>query len=196
MARSFVNIKFDGIDQLKKFAEAFSKEGPQIVDDELNATAIKIQTLAKQKAPVNDGLLRQGIDINSQMLSKEVNVLASYAPYIEFGTGSKVSIPAEWADFAAQFKGKTGATWQEFLRSLTIWVRKKGLAGTYSVKTQKRTGSKAARADQDKQVAYAIMRSILAKGIKPHPFLYPAFKEATTGVEDKIAKRLQDELNG
>jgi hypothetical protein len=31
-----------------------------------------------------------------------------YAPFVEFGTGSLVEVPAEQQEYALQFKGKTG----------------------------------------------------------------------------------------
>jgi phage gpG-like protein len=34
-----------------------------------------------------------------------VEVGANYAAYVEFGTGTRVKVPSELSDFAAQFKG-------------------------------------------------------------------------------------------
>lgn len=192
---NFLTIEFQGLEQLKKYAGKLNGKMKSAVNDELNATALAIETKAKQLAPKNYGQLAQSIEVTKRYLDKDVNVIAGYAAYVEFGTGTQVRVPAEWRDYAAQFKGKTGETWREFLKALVDWVRKKGLAGTYSVKTQKRTGKKNLRDLEDIEVAYAIMRSILAKGIKPHPFLFPAFKEATNGIEERIVKALEDEGN-
>ena len=38
--------------------------------------------------------------------SASVTVPVSYAPYVEFGTGTKVNIPKGLEDYASQFKGK------------------------------------------------------------------------------------------
>jgi HK97 gp10 family phage protein len=194
MGSSF-SYKIEGLNELSGKLKSFSQGVKDGIEDELNKAAEDIVTLAKQKAPVNDGLLQNGISAEGTDLKRKVNVLPKYAPYIEFGTGSKVSIPAEWSQYAAQFKGKSGGTWDEFIKSLTAWVHKKGLAGTYSVKTRKRTGKKSLQENQDREVAYLIARSILAKGIKPHPFLYPAFKEGTKDLLDRIKFVIEDEGN-
>ena len=73
--------------------------------------------------------------------------------------------------------------WVEFGRApgkmppvdaLIGWVRRHGLAGTYSVRTHKRLGSRATQASQDRRVAFLIARKIARRGSKPQPFMQPA----------------------
>ena len=45
------------------------------------------------------------------------------------------------------------------VEALTLWVRRKGIGG-----------------GKDKSIAYAIAISILRKGMRPQPFLIPAFE--------------------
>lgn len=73
---------------------------------------------AKYDAPANHGLFRSSVrskyskDKLSSVVSVGDNEAAGsvnnvdYAPYMEFGTGSKVQIPEGWGKYAAQFKGQ------------------------------------------------------------------------------------------
>lgn len=64
-------------------------------------------------APVNYGFLRRsvGYKIDGMMSAliwaggagSGINV--KYAPYVEFGTGTRVSVPGDVKDYAIQFKG-------------------------------------------------------------------------------------------
>jgi hypothetical protein len=54
------------------------------------------------------------------------------------------------------------------------WVHKKGITGTYSVKTGRRTGSNMTQEQQDEEAAFAIAWHIYHYGTRAHPFLTPA----------------------
>jgi len=135
----------------------------QDIKDELNASALNIQSGAKKLAPVNFGQLRNSIYLKEQKVEKgivyTIGASASYAPYVEFGTGGKVSIPKGFEDLANDFRGKKGGTFKDMVEALTLWVKRKGIG----------TGN-------DKSTAYAIAISILRKGMRPQPFLIPAFE--------------------
>ena len=169
----------------------------KIVDDELNAFGEHTVTDAKNNITnnktVDENHLRGLIHFEKQPLSVEVVVPVNYAAYIEFGTrgfaAAYVStLPPDWQAFAAQFKGGGGGSFDEFVMRLTEWVHRKGLGaggpgkpigvtGTYSIKTGKRTGNKATQASEDKSAAYRIALSILRKGIRARPFLFPAVEK-------------------
>lgn len=72
---------------LKKWSKDIEKEVKRIVDE----TAIVIQNEARARAPVDSGYLRQSItyvmDIDSLGYTATITVGATYAPYIEWGTG-------------------------------------------------------------------------------------------------------------
>ena len=59
---------------------------------------------------VDTGYLRNSIYLKEQGSNDKfiytVGAKAKYAPYVEFGTGGMVTIPAGYNDFAAMFKGK------------------------------------------------------------------------------------------
>ena len=65
----------------------------------------------KRDAPVRravgvGGKLKSSIADRVQGLTGEVWASATYAPYVEFGTGSLVQVPSRMKAFAMQFKGR------------------------------------------------------------------------------------------
>jgi HK97 gp10 family phage protein len=166
MANS-LTIEFKGFDELKKRLSSMEKKMVEDIDSILDVNAEDIATNAKQRAPVDEGNLRQSISAdNSRLLEKHITVNAFYAAFLEFGTGKYAaeyvgSLPPNWQTFAAQFRGKTGRPFDAFLIAMQEWVRRKGIA----------TGK------DYKQVAYLIAIKIIKNGIKPQPFLFPAFNQ-------------------
>jgi HK97 gp10 family phage protein len=183
-------LKINGMDKLFNDLNKLSEKIKTEVALEMNASALNIQNNAKKNAPVNFGVLRNSIELVEELgggkLIYTVGSKLSYAPYIEFGTGGKVTIPNGYENFARQFKGKQGGTFQQMLNALVEWVKRKGLVGTYSVKTQKRTGNKKIQSKQNESAAYAIAISILKKGLRPQPFLIPAYEQEIPKLKEKI----------
>jgi HK97 gp10 family phage protein len=161
-----------------------------------NEWANELVKIAKDRAPVNEGKLRQSIQADYATLNKliaGVGVAVNYAAYLEFGTRGYAAayvgkLPNDWQSYAATFKGKGGGSIDEMLLNIMDWVKSKQLSGTYSVKTQRRTGAKSARNLEDAEVAYPIALAILRKGIKAQPYLYPAYVEATNNLIKKLQK--------
>jgi HK97 gp10 family phage protein len=81
---------------------------------QIERSAINIEREAKNLCPVDDQILRPSIakkvtaTDSGRVLEAEVGTVVEYAPFVEFGTGSGVSVPAGQEEFAMQFKGKTG----------------------------------------------------------------------------------------
>jgi HK97 gp10 family phage protein len=159
--------------------QSFDKKVQQDVKDEVNASALNIQSGAKRLAPVNLGQLRNSIYLKEQKVDKgfvfTVGSNASYAPYVEFGTGGKVSIPAGFEELASGFKGKKAGTFKDMVQALTLWVRRKGIGG-----------------GNDKSIAYAIAISILKKGMRPQPFLIPSFETEKPKMINNIKKAIEN----
>jgi len=131
----------------------------QIVEDELNAFGIETVAMAKTLAPVDEGFLRNSITFDKFPLAVEIVVAANYAAYLEFGTRAFEaayvrSLPAEWQEFAAQFKGG-GGSFEDFFMNIIEWVKRKGI---------------------EPAAAYPIAKKILRFGIRARPFLYPAIE--------------------
>jgi HK97 gp10 family phage protein len=185
------SAKLDGLDSLMARIEKTSEAVRDGVQDELAAAAQNIRLEAAYQAPKNLGKLSQSIQVNlNDRLAPYVYSSAKYAPYIEWGTGGKVSVPAKYASYAMQFKGKGGGTLEEMLLAIMDWVRQKGLAGSYSVKTQRRAGNKSARMIEDAEVAYPIAIAILRKGIRPQPFFFSAVENE----KPRLIKRIKNLL--
>jgi HK97 gp10 family phage protein len=180
------------MDRLKTIEDNLTKG----VAEEISASTLKIERDAKRNAPVNLGTLRRSIHAESLLngLTGKVIVDASYAPYVEFGTGGKVSVPSGYESFAMQYKGGKSGTYYDFLLAIIEWVKRKGITpkdSVYSVKTQRRIGSKSQKFDQDVRMAQSIAFSILKKGIRPQPFLIPAYEQE----KPKLFNRLKKLLN-
>lgn len=77
--------------------------------------------------------------------------------------------------------------------ALVRWVHVKGLAGTYSIKTHRRRGSKASQAEEDLQVAFLIARAIGRKGIKGRFYMRDGLNRAKPSIP-KFFKREMDLL--
>jgi phage gpG-like protein len=90
------------------FFKGFDKK---VLSTELGRTALDIAREAKKSVAVDTGGLKQSItpEISGKTISVVVN--KKYAPYIEFGTGSTVSLDDMLqlgipSSYAMQFKGK------------------------------------------------------------------------------------------
>lgn len=102
-----INVNITGLDGVKKMLAKADKAINQGLSNEINASALSIQSSAKRLAPVNFGVLRNSIVLTKiSDLTYSVSALAKYAPYVEFGTGAEVTIPVGFEDYAILFKGK------------------------------------------------------------------------------------------
>lgn len=149
-----------GIKSVIKDLERFGKVGSKEVSGITKLTAQEMAANAKAAAPSNFGKLKQSItEVPIDPLNYKVVVYADYGAYVEFGTGVQVEVPAEMKDVAAQFRGGRGGSFEEGLQSIKDWCRSKGIP---------------------EEAAYPIFMSILNKGIRPQPYLYPAFVKGRT----------------
>lgn len=103
-----VEIEVDGIKGLIGKIDEKSKSLTMEIDRQMTASIIEINKLQKTYCnTVDNGVLRQGNRFATNVpLAKQLWNDVDYAPYVEFGTGGMVSIPAGLEDVAAQFKGK------------------------------------------------------------------------------------------
>ena len=76
------------------------------VEDYLAVAIQSTETEAIQAAPVNMGFLRASAYSEVDGLEGVVGFKANYAPYMEFGTGGTVDIPAGLEEYAIQWKGQ------------------------------------------------------------------------------------------
>lgn len=150
---------------------AYGKDIDKMIDAETESIAFQIETDAKKLAPKNFGKLAQSIShakVKPALYKVTVNEL--YGAYMEFGTGSKVNVPAEFADMASSFKGKKQGTFKQGLEAIKVWCKSKGIP---------------------EEAAYPIFAKILGAGINPQPFLYPAWIKGKKDYQNNLEKMLK-----
>ena len=168
-----ISLNIQGFESVIKNIKGTAKEIETAINISLEIFGRNSVTDAKRNAPFDEGKLKGSIEFKQTNLSVEVTVGADYAAYLEFGTkrfAAKYvsSLPSEWQAFAAQFKGKGGGSFEDFVMRLTRWVLKKGIGS----KVGKQSKETTAKAD-----AYAIALYIIRNGIRPHPFFVPAIEK-------------------
>ena len=169
-------VSLSGMKELEGKLNKLTTALKEDVGNEINASALKIENQAKRLAPVNFGQLRNQIALTKDSeLTYTVAANASYSAYVEFGTGPQVSVPADFTSYAQQFKGKSGGKFKDMVDALTLWVKRKGVGN----------------GKNDKGLAYVIALSILRKGMRPQPFLIPAYEME----KPKLIQRLNQLLN-
>lgn len=173
MAKSNINIK--GLKQLIKDLQDSESESFKRISATTEGSARDIEFLAKKYAPVDMGVLRQEIkayDVDGLHWNITTNYLgnAPYSAYVEFGTGTKFKAPQELKEIASKFKGNKRGSFKDGLEAVEEWAKRKGLP---------------------KEAAYPIFLSIIKKGVKPQPYLYPAFVKGRKDYIKKLEKDLE-----
>lgn len=165
-------VSLTGLNNVKAQFVSATKDVEKIVEQELEDMGKKWVANAKRDAPADQGTLKAGISYLKLGNGVEIVSNAFYSPYMEFGTkGNYRAIPGT-ENIAAQFKGKGGGDIMQMLRMIVRWVHRKGITGTYSVKTRRRTGSKVNQYGEDYAAAWPILMSILKNGVNPHPYFF------------------------
>jgi hypothetical protein len=163
-----------GLDAYRKAIETAKKDVQANVANEIRASAMEFEQLAKRNAANNggdQGGLQKSIGHRQiDAFNYEVFAGISYAPFIEFGTKKKVRVEPGFEDVAAQFRGQKGTGTLTLLEAIKAWVKRKGIA-------------KGKAADQ---AAFNIARSIYRNGISPKPFFYKNVAPVRTNLLTRI----------
>lgn len=106
-----ITIDVKGLDQLKAKYDKLPTEVQAVVRASVEDGAKVFVRNAKRDAPVDHGFLRNMIAYAPLVSDKthctfEVISNAAYSPYLEWGTITRVSVPAELQGYAIEFKGK------------------------------------------------------------------------------------------
>jgi hypothetical protein len=155
-------IEMKGLDATVKKVESLAANLKRDIQDELNAFAIEVSSTAKRLAPADEGHLRGAINpVFGTNLEASIVVTVVYAAFMEFGTRKfaaqyVATLPADWQRYAATFKGRGGGDFDQFLKAIMAWVKRKGI---------------------DDAAAYPIAMKILREGVRPRPYLYPAIQQ-------------------
>ena len=183
-------IRIEGLE--KTLARFDIKKFEPKIQKAFNDFGIRVELLAKDLAPVDEGHLKGSIFQDPGILSSTVGVSIDYAAYVEFGTRKYAAayvatLPPDWQTYAATFKGKSGSgSFDQFVQAIMAWVERKGI-GAFKTKSGNKSTSAASYASMQ-QAAYWIAINILQNGLKPHPFFYPAFNTA----KNELIKQLQE----
>jgi HK97 gp10 family phage protein len=104
---SGVRLEVEGLDKLIKKMGKLPQHVVNEVDAEMDGVARGYVNKAVAAAPVDTGYLKNGITFTRlSPMNFEIVSSAPYSAYVEFGTITMVSVPAELTSYAAQFKGK------------------------------------------------------------------------------------------
>jgi hypothetical protein len=93
-----------------KYLKDLEGDVADYVRAEVEDSMLAIENHAANQVAVDTGALKNSIQsmpikVSKNQITGGVEVGAAYAPYVEFGTGTKVKVPSELSDFAAQYKG-------------------------------------------------------------------------------------------
>lgn len=122
----------------------------QEIDGEVEDSARLWSAGAKRDAPVDQGFLRGQISSRKiGLMQSEVTSEADYSAYIEWGTKTKVNVPADMQAYASQFRGGINSGGAK--KMIFAWMNRVGVP---------------------KERQWIVFLSIIIKGIRPHPFFF------------------------
>ena len=148
-------MKIKGASKVISELRAKKKGIDKKIDDITQANAIEMAGDATKRAPEAFGKLKQSISYSKVAdLKWKATANKEYAGYMEFGTGAKIQVPAEFSDMAKSFQSGGKGNFKQALENIKLWCKKKGI---------------------DEKAAYPILLSILKVGVNPQPFFYPAW---------------------
>jgi HK97 gp10 family phage protein len=99
-----ITFELEGLRDLLKEVETLADDIKEEIDIEMDASLTEMEATARRLAPVDMGFLRARITAKREAtLSYELVAQSYYAPYVEFGTKTKVDVPAGLEDYAIQF---------------------------------------------------------------------------------------------
>jgi len=190
-----ITIEVRGLKELQK---RFGKIADTIIaetDRAMHAAANDFVNRADAAAPIDQGALRHGITAKRNgVLNYEVVSAAFYSPYIEWGTKSKVQVPADLQQYAQQFRGP-GKTGHSFFEAILAWVHRMGITARYSVKTRQRLNSTKADKEREYQAARAIYYSILKYGVKAQPFFFQQREPVYKALQAELPKAIKKAMS-
>jgi hypothetical protein len=171
------SIQIAGMDGLFQKLRGLPGQITAAVSAEIQDGAQSIAAEAKQRAPGDQGLLRNEIGaIKVNATTWQVVSGAEYSPFVEFGTLEKVQIPPGLEEFAAQFKGDFSS----------------GTLGAGSALTAKEAiFNWCERQGIDQKLWYPIYVSIMVHGTAPQPFFFPAALRQEPIILDRIKLALK-----
>lgn len=113
-------VYVEGLDKLLRKLDELGQH--DAVQHGLEAAAIRVETAAKEKCPVDDGTLRANITHRVMFNIAVIGANTEYAPYVELGTGlfavngdGKKDVPWVYQDAKGDWHTTSGQHPQPFL---------------------------------------------------------------------------------
>jgi HK97 gp10 family phage protein len=107
-----LSIEFNkqSLNAFYKYLKDLEGDVADYVRAEIEDSILAIESEAASEVRVDTGALKNSIQSTPIKVSKNeitggVEVGAEYAPYVEFGTGTRVKVPSELTSFASEFIG-------------------------------------------------------------------------------------------
>lgn len=170
---AFVSVKITGLNELKASLKNQSPKLEKSIDQVLGINTREMERNAKRDAPADQGLLRAEITTKRvKSLSWVLTSGANYSGYVEFGTKSKVQIPAGLEDVAAQVRAEKFTGTLEAKEAIFNWCKRNGI---------------------EQRLWYPIYLSIMIKGRKAHPFFFKQGDRQAKAIEQDIKQVVQRE---
>lgn len=152
-----IKVQLKGFDQFKQRLAKAAKEVPHEIDAELNVSANNMRAIQVKNAPADQGILRSEIQVVKQKELSYGNISnALYSGYVEFGTRSKVQVPAGLEDVASDIRAGKITSSLDAKTAIFQWCKRQGI---------------------EEKAWYPIFIKIMVEGIKPHPFFFSALAQ-------------------
>jgi HK97 gp10 family phage protein len=88
-----LSVQVVGGAELEAALRRLLAEVPQLANNLLDDSAMRVEAAAKQRCPVDTGRLRSSIQVASGKGWRTVSTNVEYAPYVEFGTRRRGAKP-------------------------------------------------------------------------------------------------------
>jgi HK97 gp10 family phage protein len=171
-----LNLRNGELADLQKAIRRISTEKRAKIHNLLEEVSMNAAADAADKAPVNVGTLSRNIrhkvtkSKGGLEATGEIESAASYSSAVEFGRSPGTMPPV--GDGSKE--------------GILYWVRRKGIARGWSVKTRRMSKATDAQKQAEISMAWAIAKKIEQRGTQPQPFMRPA--------HEKWSKIFQDHL--
>lgn len=171
-------VEIEGIDDLNKVLDELGRgRGMAAIRQGVFTTGQEVLTesqrnLNAQDQRVTGKLFRSGkVTKVPNEMEVDISYDSNYAYYVEFGR--KAGTPPPYAP-------------------IIEWVKKKGIADTYSIKTRRRSAKTPKIMKRIVRIAIAIAKGIGKNGTKAKPFLYPALEAKKGNLYANINKSFNE----
>lgn len=185
-----IELKVKGLDSLLKKLNNYPKQIKEEVNGAIEKNVQEITLEQKQKAPNFLGDLARNTGNNFINDRWVIFCNSKHAPFVEFGTRQKTKVPSYLTAYAQQFRGGKGGagTFKQFVDRIEIWVKRKGIGATYSVKTRRKNRQ---TKDEIRSIAYRIALHIYLYGQEAQPFFFEPFFRRRPQILSDVRKAMK-----